>query len=553
MHINVAQEKQYEKDHDVVNYLKGTFKYPLLVLAAMLDTGSVISGSRALEFFVKGSLDPSSYHNDDPDSKSKSDWDFYVPGFKESVVDMVRALSICGVKWDSRVNDWVGSLMEKKRICISKSQMDALTSWTCMSDDLLSSWTCMSDDFLKEMLPETELAIAQLYMALIDRWGHDHTIKVRKVSGRYIFQAYDPKKRESLFRRSKPEVRDGINAAKRVLSELEGDNAEVLTKTSEWEYVMDNYVSWRQDITEEERVSLKSIKKAYEKLFDHGFLSLELIEESHIQLSLTSESSEVEVEGYTCFGQPWNALYGTIETSNGTETIQLMIGMFSNGVRSIIDTIRAFYASHTQCFISGWCAAHMYYTAAKERKGYKWALKDGQKRRKVDAALKKYGERRGYTFEDPKIPDGTQRRLFDDEARFVSFDHIYHSVMPIGCPDRALLDAAIDNRLKNLQAVDWVVSGSALDFAQNSLDMTGRKSICRPYRKKWLEFTEDSKKRFANIVAERFYQDSLSGPETYKSSLGQDSKLWKDEIKHLLTSGTARGNLADATPLSWAF
>lgn len=70
------------------NYLRPHFKYPEVLLATMADTGSILSGSRALDFFKAGSCG------------ADSDWDFYVPGCESSVARMTSALILCGVKFD---------------------------------------------------------------------------------------------------------------------------------------------------------------------------------------------------------------------------------------------------------------------------------------------------------------------------------------------------------------------------------------------------------------------------------------------------------------------
>ena len=74
---------------DPVLYLSRDFDYPLSLLYMLGDTGSVISGSRALEFFVPGS------------TSEDSDWDFYVPGTIQGVLSMMHELSHNGVTWDT--------------------------------------------------------------------------------------------------------------------------------------------------------------------------------------------------------------------------------------------------------------------------------------------------------------------------------------------------------------------------------------------------------------------------------------------------------------------
>jgi hypothetical protein len=81
---------EYGLLEDPITYLGHTFEHAAVLLAVMFDTGSIISGSRALEFIVQKSV------------HEGSDWDFYVPAFKDAIVDMIEVLKICGVEWKAR-------------------------------------------------------------------------------------------------------------------------------------------------------------------------------------------------------------------------------------------------------------------------------------------------------------------------------------------------------------------------------------------------------------------------------------------------------------------
>src|SRR5690625_3337244 len=48
-------EQCYSTRVDPIFYLSKTFKHPVTLLSAMFDTGCILVGSRALEFFVPGS------------------------------------------------------------------------------------------------------------------------------------------------------------------------------------------------------------------------------------------------------------------------------------------------------------------------------------------------------------------------------------------------------------------------------------------------------------------------------------------------------------------
>lgn len=112
-----AIDQCYNVRKDPVRYLSNTFRYPLTLLSAMFDSGCILSGSRALEYFIPGSCRP------------ESDWDFYVPGYKESVTDMVKALGICGVSWNLKGDDFMSKLSENRSVLVGRSTLEFLQSW----------------------------------------------------------------------------------------------------------------------------------------------------------------------------------------------------------------------------------------------------------------------------------------------------------------------------------------------------------------------------------------------------------------------------------------
>ncbi|KAK3938278.1 hypothetical protein QBC46DRAFT_227114, partial [Diplogelasinospora grovesii] len=92
---------------DPVVYLSSAFSYCISLIAAMADYGCVLSGSRALNFFVPGSVDET------------SDWDFYVNGYTSCVVGMMNALEVSGVKWADMLGDRVRELLNAEESSIS--------------------------------------------------------------------------------------------------------------------------------------------------------------------------------------------------------------------------------------------------------------------------------------------------------------------------------------------------------------------------------------------------------------------------------------------------
>lgn len=102
---------------DPVLYFQQTFDYPVTLMAAMFDSGCILSGSRALEYFIPGSVGP------------ESDWDFYVPAYKESVADMVNALQICGVSWNTGASNIASELFSHGKATITRVMLESLVTW----------------------------------------------------------------------------------------------------------------------------------------------------------------------------------------------------------------------------------------------------------------------------------------------------------------------------------------------------------------------------------------------------------------------------------------
>nr|OQO32684.1 hypothetical protein B0A51_00062 [Rachicladosporium sp. CCFEE 5018] len=75
-------------ERDILEYLGGFFLQPEALLKGMADSCTIISGSRALEFFAPGS------------STSESDWDFYTYNSCYCVGRALRVLEAAGVEWD---------------------------------------------------------------------------------------------------------------------------------------------------------------------------------------------------------------------------------------------------------------------------------------------------------------------------------------------------------------------------------------------------------------------------------------------------------------------
>ncbi|KAL7917343.1 hypothetical protein ACQKWADRAFT_306993 [Trichoderma austrokoningii] len=107
----------YDERISPVLYLQDTFDYAITLMAAMLDTGCIIFGPRALPFFIPGSI------------PANAPWKFGISGYKESVVDMVNALEICGVDWNTIAKNIASDLSHYGKATISRRMLENLGTW----------------------------------------------------------------------------------------------------------------------------------------------------------------------------------------------------------------------------------------------------------------------------------------------------------------------------------------------------------------------------------------------------------------------------------------
>ncbi|KAK1248311.1 hypothetical protein MKX08_006531 [Trichoderma sp. CBMAI-0020] len=117
----------YDKRINPVSYLQDTFNYVITLMAAMLDTGCIIFGARALPFFVPESI------------PSNAPWKFGVSGYKESVADMVNALEICGVDWNTTAKNIASNLSHYGKATISRRMLENLDTWVTSLDSKTAS------------------------------------------------------------------------------------------------------------------------------------------------------------------------------------------------------------------------------------------------------------------------------------------------------------------------------------------------------------------------------------------------------------------------------
>ncbi|KAL5344831.1 hypothetical protein ACLOAV_010228 [Pseudogymnoascus australis] len=336
---------------DPVVYLGKVFRYPVTLLAAMTDTGSVVSGSFALEYFVSGS------------QGAGSDCDIYVPGNPQCVEKMMATLQVCGVEWDGRLPDF---------------------------ENMLSGG------------PGTVINVTFCALSNIERGLMSHQAPESAAPGCV------PGNTRGIIKLVRAICKSTIYA------QDDGTSNPVLT-VRKLTYNTD-------DIT---------------------------VDDLDVSLMSTAQDSNSgiiypEIRGHH------TVINGSSTHKGRTTKVQLIVNQFYGKPIRALQTITAFYASHVQCFISGWCAAHIFHDVAVKKEGIIWDT--GVNPRAKNAILKYEG--RGYKF---RKPDGAYKStgqpitMGECPSKIVSFKDLYLDMSPEGTEQHVRMNGLLDEALSYLK------------------------------------------------------------------------------------------------------
>ena len=334
-------EQCYNMRVDPISYLSKTFKHPVTLLSAMFDTGCILVGSRALEFFVPGS------------SRDESAWKFFVPGYKESVSDMINALDKSGVAW----------------------QFDNPTA------------------------------------------GHEFT-----------------------------------------------------------------------------------------------------------------------------------TLYGRLHPSKGAQQVQLIIGNDRDDLRGGMGFLKEVYASHVQCFISGWCAAHMHYGEASTKTSTIWRQQQGQESLVQQPDTRKY-ELRGFRLERACRGSPITRSFNDHESIVLDFGDMYRGF--IQNSHQALLSAWLAERRQNIASITWTEFNGRVCSISDPFE-TRFRDCEATFTTHAVDLPLNRLRRLANLVSLCAAGSDALRCDTFRSSVASSLGNPSWDLPELSRCGTVFSGLRSATPWSWA-
>lgn len=177
------------------------------------------------------------------------------------------------------------------------------------------------------------------------------------------------------------------------------------------------------DLSHSGRAHLKITKVSSEPTGTEPWVTVDVRLEDELEEKITRRA-----ESGDAFSNPYDngirtVIAGHVKGNRGEQKVQLVLCDVL-----ILDKITSFYASHVQCFISGWCAVQLFPRETSNRQSILWN-KEGTLN--VKRAITKY-EARGFTFvERPRKHVFPARRMSLDRGglSFVSFQSFYKQQM----------------------------------------------------------------------------------------------------------------------------
>ncbi|EFY90712.1 hypothetical protein MAC_03292 [Metarhizium acridum CQMa 102] len=219
-----------------------------------------------------------------------------------------------------------------------------------------------------------------------------------------------------------------------------------------------------------------------------------------------------------------------------------------SGINSCMSFIKDFYASHVQCFISGWCAGHMYYTQSKDKHSSMWRPWPGQKYKNAHLDVKKY-RHQGFTFHRAKRGGPVTRSLRDSQSFLLDYGALYRSF--IRPSHHALLDAWLAERRDNIDGITWTEFDGRIFSVHDTFESCYRQSRMT-FASHSVDLPLNRLRRLSNLVALNLTEPDALRAESFRSSIGPPAVGQKWQLGALARTGKVFNNLRDATPWSWA-
>lgn len=208
--------------------------------------------------------------------------------------------------------------------------------------------------------------------------------------------------------------------------------------------------------------------------------------------------------------------------------------------------LKDFYATHVQCFIGGWCAAHMYYKECSDKHSTIW---HGYEHRiKTLEAMKKY-ESRGFKFTSKDTSKPIMRSLKDENSLLLDYGDLYHAVLRKS--HHGLLHDWLVDRRNNINGIAWTEFNGHIIAMQDVLE-TCYRTQKETFALHGAKLQLNQLRRLANLVALNVESNNVLCSQKFRSTISDSLQQNTSHLSELARSGTIYCGLKDATPWSWA-
>ena len=167
-----------------------------------------------------------------------------------------------------------------------------------------------------------------------------------------------------------------------------------------------------------------------------------------VEVSLDYDNMMIEKPG---------VIEGTITRGQCITRVQLMVCQSHRSESRLLIPITNYYASHVQCFLSGWCTVQLFSKLTRRREAILWKVNEDEV---IMAGITKY-EARGYTFRLPEPQLYFPRphvRIGDGSAGIVNFSNLYKEFISYAPEFKSEIDRYIAFRELGLGLISWYIN-----------------------------------------------------------------------------------------------
>ncbi|KAJ9137747.1 hypothetical protein NKR23_g8998 [Pleurostoma richardsiae] len=390
LHERIDPSRYLEQD--------GPFTHADDVLEELSRRDGVMSGSRALEWFLPGSTAPD------------SDWDFYIPHVESTIVAVKRALELSGVTFETCFARAVRELEANGSVSLNANEMIAIVYEAELRVQSQPQQPQQSQQPQQPQQPQSHPESQPQFQAQSQALS---MIQAQAETGSDIDSDTDS------------DIDSDTDSDT-------GSNTDPERQSTALSAARSSSVLWSLPLwSREERTILRAMLLENPALDLEGMIlpdgSVRWIRDLHPvlidQAGTVSALAERLADDYD--GLVPKVLFGTAAKNGKSVKVQLMIchagperlSLAGLSYSPVFRTMFSFYASHVQCFVAKHLALHMYYDLTLQRRAYRWRVPVILEAKAV-AGVEKYTAR-GFRFEMAASGLWTRRSATDSSSYLV--------------------------------------------------------------------------------------------------------------------------------------